>query len=68
LPTPDSKIFINTGDQQERLKTYKIWLAKQLGKEGAQIQVTQNRYVYFFEKFVFQEQMDTLTGTNILCH
>jgi hypothetical protein len=68
LPAPESKIFINKGDQQVRLKTYKIWLAKQLGKEGAQIQVTQNRYVYFFEKFVFQEQIDTLTGTNILCH
>ncbi len=68
LPAPNSKYFVNFGNRQKRLETYKIWLAKQLGKKGASIKVSQNRYVYYFEKFVFQQKMDTLSGTNILCH
>lgn len=68
LPAPNSKFFINKENQQDRLNIYKLWLAKQLGKEGSKVEISQNSYFYFKEKFVFQQKMDTLTGTNILCH
>lgn len=68
LPPPPSKYFLNAGSADYRLQTYKAWLAQQLGKKDGKVEVWQSRYIYFNRQFLFQQTMDSLSATNILCH
>ena len=68
LEAPSINHYVNKGSVQQRLEQYKVKLAGEYNVLPENVNIVQCRYIYVYDKFIFQEKTDSLTGTNHLCH